>query len=158
MLALVALLLPGVGYLDSVQGVEWDRLWRDGAWKQASGFSVLGLSAVGLALSLRKRTPLVVGTFDVWRGVHVALGAAALAALFVHTGARLGARMDAVLMASFCALGAVGGAGAGVIALEHRLAPSFVRRWRRRSVWLHIVLFWPVPVLLAFHVLKSYWF
>jgi len=25
-------------------------------------------------------------------------------------------------------------------------------------VWIHILLFWPIPVLLGFHIFKSYYY
>ena len=31
-------------------------------------------------------------------------------------------------------------------------------RLRRQSTWLHILLFWPVPALLGWHIFKTYWF
>jgi nitrite reductase (NADH) large subunit len=158
--AVAMLLLPGLPYAESVQaGFRLDVLWRDSLYKQISGFSVLGLSVLGLVLSLRKRvTRIRWGGFDFWRVAHVVLGLLALSALYVHTGGRLGYQLDGALMLAFTGLVLVGGVGAAVIAFEHRLAPRVVRRWREQSVWLHILLFWPVPVLLGFHVLKSYYF
>ncbi|HUG21131.1 FAD-dependent oxidoreductase [Piscinibacter sp.] len=158
--ALAIAVLPGLPYMDSVQAAwQWDRLWRDSLYKQVSGFGVLGLTAIGLLLTFRKRIArLRLGHFDTWRFAHVAIGLAVLAVLYVHTGGRLGSQLDGALMVAFTGLILVGGASAAVIAFEHRLAPSLVRRWRSRSVWLHILLFWPVPVLLGFHVLKSYYF
>jgi len=56
LLALAFLLLPAIPYADTVQlAWRWDALWRDGLLKQISGFTVLGLFAVGLLLSPRKR-------------------------------------------------------------------------------------------------------
>lgn len=158
--AAAVLLLPGLPYAASVQdGFRLDVLWRDSLYKQVSGFSVLGLSLLGLVLSLRKRLARIRwGGFDVWRIAHVVLGLAALGTLYVHTGGRLGHQLDGALMLAFTGLVLVGGVGAAVIAFEHRLAPRVVRRWREQSVWLHILLFWPVPVLLGLHVLKSYYF
>lgn len=160
LLALGLLVLPGWAYMETVQGhVSWQRIWSETLWKQWSGYGVLALTSVGLLLSLRKRLVSVrIGHFDVWRVAHVLSGFAALLLLAVHTGARMGARIDFALMSSFVGLVAIGGIAAGVIAFEHRLQPALVRRWRQLSVWTHIVLFWPVPLLLTFHVLKSYWF
>jgi len=33
-----------------------------------------------------------------------------------------------------------------------------MNRVRSISLWAHILLLWPLPVLLGFHILKSYWF
>jgi nitrite reductase (NADH) large subunit len=157
-----ALLLgaPAVPYVPSVQaGDSWDLLWRESFWKQASGYSLLALTVVALALSLRKRwTRLRFGGFDAWRALHAALGIAIAAALLAHTGARLGSHLNAALVTSFSALVLVGALAAVTVSCEHRLAPARARRVRSALVWVHILLFWPVPVLLGFHVFKTYYF
>ena len=137
---------------------QWDVLWRDGFWKQVSGFTVLGLSALILLLSLRKRVRrFTLGGFPAWRVAHAVLGVATLAGLAVHTGGRLGSNMNFALIASFLGLVAVGSAAGGVIALEHRLGAA-AARLRRTWTWAHILLFWPIPILLVMHVLKTYYF
>ncbi len=160
MLGLLLWAVPGWAYWETVQGpIGWQRIWTDATWKQLSGYAVLALAAVGLTMSLRKRVSrLGAGDFDLWRVAHGVLGAAAMLVLAVHTGARLGAGLDFALVMCFVGLTLVGAAGACVIAGEHRLRPALVRRWRQASVWTHIVLSWPVPVLLALHIVKSYWF
>ncbi len=160
LLGLALSLLPGLAYWQSVQGdVAWQRIWTDGEWKQWSGYAVLALSLAGLLMSLRKRVSAwSAGHFDFWRLAHVLLGVVAVAALAVHTGARIGANMDAVLMLCFVGLVVVGGIGAAVIAQTHRLPARQLQRWRRVSLWAHLLLSWPLPVLLGLHVLKSYWF
>jgi nitrite reductase (NADH) large subunit len=157
--AVVMALVLAAPYSSTVQVAwQWDTLWRDGVWKQTSGFTVLGLSAVGLLLSLRKRLRrFTFGEFPLWRVAHALLGALTLVGLAVHTGGRLGANLNFALMISFLGLVAVGAVAGSVIALEHRLgagATSLRRTW----LWSHIVLSWPIPVLLTFHVLKTYYF
>ena len=78
--------------------------------------------------------------------------------LVAHTGLRLGSGLNFLLMASFSLLLLVGAVTTAVLALEHRLDTSLAQRLRRQSVWLHILLFWPVPALLGWHVFKTYWF
>ena len=51
-----------------------------------------------------------------------------------------------------------GGMLAGSIANEHKLSPTLARRLRISSLWLHLLALWPLPALLIFHVLKSYYF
>jgi nitrite reductase (NADH) large subunit len=137
---------------------QWDLLWRESFWKQASGYTVLGLTAALLAMSLRKRIArFKLGEFPVWRVVHVVLGVLTLAGLAAHTGGRLGANLNFILIASFLAVIVLGAAAGGVIALEHRLGAG-AARLRRSWVWTHILIGWPIPVLLAFHVLKTYYF
>jgi nitrite reductase (NADH) large subunit len=156
-LALALILL--IPYAATVQVPwQWDVLWRDSVWKQTSGFTVLALSALLLVLSLRKRMRrFTVGNFPIWRVAHAALGALTLAGLAAHTGGRLGSNLNFALIASFLGVVAVGSAAGGVIALEHRLGAAALRL-RRTWTWAHILLFWPIPILLALHVFKTYYF
>jgi nitrite reductase (NADH) large subunit len=138
---------------------QWDLLWRDGLIKQITGFTTLGLSVALLTLSLRKRWKRIPwGAFPLWRVVHVVLGLAALIALLLHTGMRMGANLNYLLMLSFVGLIVVGTFAAGVIGTAHRFDASLGRRLRNLSVWAHILLFWPLPALLGFHIVKAYYF
>ena len=166
-LAVVALMMAAwfpfiqnIPYPDSVQvSVRWDQLWRDSLWKQVSGFSLLFLVLLGLAVSLRKRVVKIsFGDFNAWRYLHVVLGVLALAALVVHTGLRLGDELNQILMLDFLLLTMVGAGASAVIATEHRMSPALAKRQRRKLTWLHILLFWPFPVLLGLHIVKSYYF
>jgi nitrite reductase (NADH) large subunit len=156
--AVIALLLA-VPYAATVQVPwQWDMLWRDSFWKQVSGYSVLGLVAALAVLSLRKRIRrFTLGDFPLWRVAHVLLGTLALAGIAVHTGGRLGSNLNFALMATFLSVVALGAVAGGVIALEHRLGEG-AARLRRTWLWTHILIGWPIPVLLAFHVLKTYYF
>jgi nitrite reductase (NADH) large subunit len=137
---------------------QWDVLWRDSSWKQASGFTVIGLTLVLLVMSLRKRIArFTLGGFSSWRVAHVVFGALTLGGLAVHTGGRLGSNLNLTLMASFLAVIVLGAAAGGVIALEHRLGAG-AARLRRNWLWTHILIAWPIPVLLVFHVFKTYYF
>lgn len=161
LLALPLALLPGLSYAPSWAdlSLHWDRIWRDGTFKQISGFSLLGMAVIGLALSLRKRVARVrLGGFGLWRNLHVALGLGAIGALAVHTGGRLGAGLNAWLMSVFLVLVLAGVAAGTLVALEHRLSPVLAKRLRGGLTWAHILAFWPLPVLLGFHVLKTYYF
>ncbi|MCB1775697.1 MAG: NAD(P)/FAD-dependent oxidoreductase, partial [Gammaproteobacteria bacterium] len=159
--ALMFLLGPNLPYADSVQqGWQWDMLWRDGLIKQITGFSILGLFAVGLLLSLRKRVRRFdrLGGFDGWRLAHIVLGVLVIVGLGLHTGFRTGSGLNLLLILSFTTMLLLGALSTGVIALEHRIGGALATRLRRQSVWLHILLFWPVPALLGWHVLKTYWY
>ncbi len=125
-----------------------------------SGYTLLGLSAASLLFSLRKRlAPLRrLGDFAWWRLGHVALTALALVALAAHTGFRLGSQLNFALGLTFIALLVAGGALAVGIAFEHRLAPARARQLRRVGLWSHVLLSWPLPALLAAHILKTYYF
>lgn len=147
-------------YAQSVhQSFNWDLLWRESFWKQVSGFSLLGLSAVAAVLSLRKRWwRLRLFDFALWRVAHLAIGVLALLTLLIHTGGRMGDQLNFWLSASFIGLAFAGAAGAWIVAREHALPAGRARRWRERLLWSHILLIWPMPVLLGFHVLKTYYF
>lgn len=157
-LALLAALFA-IPYPDSVQlAWTWDFLWRESFWKQASGYTVVGLSLAALALSLRKRIArLKWGDFAWWRIAHAFLALLILGALAVHTGGRLGANLNFALMVIFLGVIALGAVAGGVVALEHRLGAR-AARLRRAWNWAHLIVFWPVPALLGMHVLKSYYF
>jgi nitrite reductase (NADH) large subunit len=152
----LAVLIP---YAATVQVPwQWDVLWRESFWKQVSGFTVLGLTVLLLALSLRKRIRrFTLGDFPIWRVVHAVLGALTLLALLVHTGGRLGSNLNFALIASFLGVVALGSVAGGVVALEHRLGAA-AAQLRRAWTWSHILLFWPIPMLLALHVFKTYYF
>ncbi len=158
--ALAGLLAPALPYARSVDVAwQWDVLWRDSFWKQVSGYTVLALVVASLVMSLRKRwSRFSLGDFPLWRVAHAVLGALTLGALAVHTGGRLGSQLNFLLMSFFLALLLVGSVAGGVVALEHRLIPANGRRLRAGWTWTHILLAWPIPALLIFHVLKTYYF
>lgn len=136
-----------------------DFLWRDAWWKQASGFTLVGLMAVALALPLRKRIPaLAKGSFTRWRLVHSAVGLATILAAGIHTGMRLGVNLNLALMACFVGLVALGAVAGVVTSLEHRLPPRAGSALRIAWTRAHVALFWPLPVLLLFHVLAVYFY
>jgi len=157
----ITIAMPAIPYADSVQAAwQPDILWRDGLFKQITGFSILGLFAIGLLVSLRKRVKRFAktGKYDYWRLGHLALGLLAIAALAAHTGLRTGHGLNFALMTSFSAMLLLGGLTGLVIAFEHRIGGALATRLRRQSGLLHILLFWPVPLLLGWHIFKSYWF
>lgn len=159
-LAALYILVWRIPYAHSVQvPFRWDELWRNELFKQLSGFCVLGMMLAGLLISLRKRVKKVrLGEFYQWRMVHVVLGVVALMALVAHTGFRLGSELNLVLMLNFLLLAIAGANASTVIANEHRMVTSLAKKQRNQWNWMHIVLFWPLPVLLGFHVLKTYYY
>lgn len=159
-MAVLTCLMPAIGALDSVQAtVRWDVLWTDGLVKQISGYSLLGLSLVGLLLSLRKRVKRFKwGEVANWQVIHVVLGAAILIGLFAHTGFSLGENLNKFLVLDFIALLLVGAVGGVLIGLQPRLRAGSAKKWRDRLLWAHILAFWPLPILLAFHITSVYYF
>ncbi len=156
----ILLLLPiSLNYASSVQSsITFDFLWRSSFWKQVTGYSTVGFTTLALLMSFRKRIKrFSFGDFAYWRIVHVALAVVGLFALVAHTGGRLGSNLNFLLMGSFVALLVTGVAAAGVLGLQHKLSGDSARL-RSQFTWAHILLFWPVPVLLGFHIFKSYYF
>jgi len=160
-LALTILFAQPIPFADSVQGGlrNLDVLWRDSFWKQATGFTLLGLALISLLMSLRKRIKRFAwGEFGHWRAVHAVLGTITLLALVSHTGFRLGHNFNLILMTNFLALAGVGALAGAVTTLERRLQPVAAKRLRAFWTGAHIALVWPLPVLVVFHVLMAYYF
>ncbi|MGD9785628.1 MAG: FAD-dependent oxidoreductase [Hyphomicrobiaceae bacterium] len=160
LLATIVLLLPRFPLAGSIADVGLpERLWLDGYWKQVSGYTLLALAVIAAVLSLRKRVkPFRIGNYDVWRIVHAAVGAGAVIALAAHSGFRLGANLNFWLIASFLLLMLSGAATALVTANEHRLDQEPAVRLKSIGFWLHLIAFWPLPLLLAVHVLSVYFY
>ncbi len=78
--------------------------------------------------------------------------------LILHTGLRMGDNFNFLLMFCFVAIALIGAVVGMVSALESGGASIALGRWRRYSGWIHLGLFWPLPVLLGFHILSSYYF
>jgi len=159
-LAALTAMMPPLALGRSVEhDPAWHQLLTDPGWRRVTGFTLLGLAAASLALSLRKRIARFAwGDFGWWRVLHTGLGLAGLAGLFLHTGWRLGSNFNRLLMLDFLALALIGALAGSVIALESRLDARSARRLRAGWTWAHIVLTWPLPVLLTFHVLSAYYF
>ena len=149
-----------LGFADSVDGQTLFELWsRDSLLRQISGFFLLGGSALALLLSLRKRISwLAFGSFGGWRQVHAGLGLLTVAGLLWHTGFSLGENLNRWLMISFLLVIAWGAVAAMLALAEAKLAGQWPVTVRRRTTWVHILVFWPVPVLLGFHILSAYFF
>ncbi len=154
---LVALLLPAWPSSQSVQaGLRLDLLWIDGFWKQVSGFTLLGLAVLAAFLSVRKRVKATwLGGYDLWRVLHVVVGALSLGILFLHSGFNLGVNLNLALMISFLSLVLIGAAAGAITSLDHQLGGSGTVS-KRLLVWLHIIAFWPLPLLLTFHIISTY--
>ncbi|MGB1090695.1 MAG: FAD-dependent oxidoreductase [Oceanobacter sp.] len=133
--------------------------WIDSDKRQITGFTLLGLTVVSLIMSLRKRIrSFGFISFAFWRWMHVVLTTAMLAILFLHTGVSEFQGINAWLIYSFWTTALL-----GVISslLTHKEAAKPGISSKRHKRWLvmgHIIAFWPLPVLLSFHVLSVYWF
>jgi nitrite reductase (NADH) large subunit len=158
LVAVAALLLPAWPFSASVEaGIGLDRLWRDGTVKQITGYTLVTLSLFIAFLSVRKRIGWNwLGGYRVWRVLHAGVGTAALAALFLHTGFNLGHNLNRWLMLTFLAVAMAGSITGIVTAREHVALADGRRSWRGAVTFLHIVTFWPLPLLLLLHVLTVY--
>ncbi len=159
---LATIFSPNMQMADSVESwwYQVDQFWRDNVIKQITGYTVAGMFVVGLLLSLRKRFGWFrVGHFARWRVFHAAFGLSSLAALFFHTGFRFGHNLNFWLMFTFVGLNLLG-AFAGIVSAIESTGTSGValraRRLRPALTYAHVVLFWPLPVLLIFHILSVY--
>lgn len=159
-LGLLLLLLWGpIPYSTSVAqaGIDW--LWTHALAKQLSGFTLLGLALLSLLLSLVKRLRwLRLGNFNGWRLFHAALGTLCIVVLVLHTGLQLGLNLNRLLMLDFLLLVLAGAVAAIATGKEARLSRRTGKRLRGVMTWTHTLLFWPLPVLLGFHILTVYYF
>ena len=139
-----------------------DVLWRSDLARQITGWTTLALMAIGLLFSLRKRAGWFRwGSYGFWRAAHGVLGSAMLIGVAVHSGLRVGENLNLALSMCLMALSVAGSAAGVLSALEPRLRSSAAMRvrWLRpRLTTLHTLLFWPLPTLIAAHVVSFYWF
>jgi len=161
--ALMKLIGP-IEFADSVSGSrrQIDFFWRDDFWKQVSGYTLLGITVLSLLFSMRKRIQRIRwGQFGNWRMAHGILGAITLVGVVTHTGMHWGSNLNFWLMSLFIGLNLLGGFTGLVTSLESRVTGGtalMLRQWRPRLTWLHILLFWPLPLLIAAHVFSIYYY
>ena len=159
-LALCVLMVPGIKVGESVNApAMFEHLWNDKFWKQVTGFTLLGLSVVGALMSVRKRINSErLGKFAYWRLMHILLGMGCAVTLMLHSGLHLGDNLNRWLMLNFLAVLILGSLAGSVVALSHRLQPVPARRTVKFWSWLHILVTWPLPILLGMHILTVYYF
>jgi len=162
---LVALSFMFFGPIPFSQSVQtnWsiDFLWTDSVWKQVTGYTILALTVIGMGMSLRKRWQKVVrtGNFAWWRIMHLGTGLLALTLLFVHTGMNAGEHFNFLLMLSFLGALVIGSAVGLLTVIENRM-PDATSAYHAKT-WLknaHIAIVWPLPVLIAIHIVLAYYF
>lgn len=141
---------------------QLDFIWRNGFWKQVTGYTLLGITGLSLLLSLRKRIKWFrLGAFGTWRMAHGILGLTTLLGILLHTGFHLGSNLNLWLMMCFLSVNLLGALTGVVAAIESRgagPAATSIRQWRPRLTWIHILLFWPLPILIAAHVFCVYYY
>ena len=159
-LALLIALLPEVSVSTSVQTQSWfEGIWNDKFYKQVTGFTLLGLTVIGLLMSLRKRLRLErLGEFAYWRLLHIILGALCTGILIFHTGFHLGDNLNRLLIVDFLGVLLLGSTAGLIVALSHKLSSTRSMKLRKFWSWVHILFAWPLPALLSIHILTVYYF
>ena len=157
------ILVGPLDYADSVQSSfrAVDALWREVSWRRITGFVLLGITSLTLLLSARKRLNWFRKVpYGFWRAVHTVTGLVTVLGVAIHTGLRFGHALNFLLMTVFLGANLVGGTTGVLTALETRTSGAtgrWVRKWRPRLTLAHILLLWPLPILIAFHILTSYY-
>lgn len=154
------LLVPAQETAASVQGVSWfEKIWNDKFWKQISGFSLLGLTLIGLNMSLIKRAKLKkIGSFSLWRVMHIFIGLFCVFILILHTGFHVGNNLNFLLFINFISVLLVGVLTGLVLSFGNKFSAGSNLTLRKFTSWMHIFATWPLPVLLSVHILSVYYF
>ena len=157
--ATAVLLAPRIPVPDRFGPSLLHLLWFDELWQQWSGYLLLGFSGLGLlAMLLLKLRPVArLGGGHWWRLTHVGFGLCCAALLFAHTGFRLGANLNAALMASYLAalaFGALAGIATNGAPRLRRMGMS--AKLRSTLMRLHRAALYPLPALVAIHILIVY--
>jgi nitrite reductase (NADH) large subunit len=130
--------------------LHWEFFLREPAAQQATGFGLLGLALLTLALPLRKRLALrLPGAPELWRLLHAGLGVLLVGAAALHTGLRHGHRLNLALSVAVLAL-----LGSGALSAAGWRRGGWAQAWR----WAHLALLWPALGLLAAHVVAVYYY
>ena len=135
----------------------WQTLITDSFCKQFTGYTMTTMAVLSLVITLRKRTLwLEKFNFRHLRVIHVVLATSTLAVLIAHTGFHRGSNLNRLLFWSFLAA-SLTGAMVGVVSGAEARLPLIVRSWRRPLTFWHILCLWPLPLLIAFHIVSVYW-
>jgi nitrite reductase (NADH) large subunit len=151
--------MPPLKPPSSVTEFQYQITWTDSLWKQVTGFTILGLTLIGLSMSLEKRRQSKwIGEFEHWRLLHAILGFLALGLLFLHTGATFGMNLNRLLMVNFLGVAVLGGLTGGIVSWANASGSVKGPKLRRYWYWIHVVVAWPLPILLSVHILTVYYF
>lgn len=155
----VTLLAKPLLYAISVESYWYqvDQLWRDGTLKQFTGYSLFALCLLAMWLPIQKRfRALKTGRYAIWRAIHTLTGVLSLIILFLHTGFHFGANFNAWLLLVFAILNLSGGL-VGVFTGFSARGGAIFTRLRPYVAWFHILCFWPIPILVLFHIFSVYY-
>lgn len=151
---------PAIPVSDSViNPAPLQTIWHDHFWKQVTGFTLLGLSGAGLLMSLRKRIKKpYFGPFPYWRLAHIVLGIGCAITVILHTGMHFGENLNRLLIMDFLAVLLLGGGAGLALTLGHLIRANLAEKLKYYWTWGHILLVWPLPILIAMHILTVYYF
>ncbi|HEY7772747.1 MAG TPA: FAD-dependent oxidoreductase [Marinagarivorans sp.] len=160
LLVLLFATLPAIPVGESVQQPSFlEFIWNDKFYKQVTGFSILAITLLAMIFSIRKKIhDKKLGDFSHWRLAHALLALIAGTLVYLHTGLHAGENLNFWLLANFLAAFAIGAITASAIALAHKIKPSKAQTLRSQMRWLHILVAWPLPVLVLMHILSVYYF
>jgi nitrite reductase (NADH) large subunit len=117
---------------------------------EATGFALLALCGLALALPIAKRwLPRRGARLALYRVVHAAIGVTAAGAVAVHTGMQLGANLNRLVMVSFLVLLGTGALLGALTSASRAPHPSL----RALVAFAHTLVLWVLPALLGFHIL-----
>lgn len=142
-------------WTSSYRQIDW--LWRDPIARQITGYFLLLVALLSFAWGYWRRVQRLHERAQRARiGTHALTAAAALLLWLVHTGGRIGYGLNRWLLLTLL-LVAITGALAGAAWLQAAQSP-----WQRRAATGLRVLHWfallPVPALLLFHIVKTYYY
>ena len=134
----------------------------DSLIRQITGYSILGLTLLAASLSLRKRVKkFQFGSFKGWRLLHAIIGFLSVVILMAHTGFSAGKNINLILFTTFSIINLFGFITGFASAFEffgmNKLS-AFCRKWKPQITFIHMLAFWPLPVLLVFHIIQAYYF
>lgn len=160
LLTMAIVLIPKIPASQTVQtGFRFDELIRSNSYKQITGFTVIALLVIGMILTLRKRLKWFTKIkFSNFRMFHMVSGILGLLLVGLHTGFSLGNNFNFLLMLNYLLLSAVGAMAGITTALSNKNQSPGSVAVRRFSTIGHIILIWPFPVLITYHVLMVYFY
>jgi nitrite reductase (NADH) large subunit len=130
--------------------------------RQVSGYSILTMMLLISTMSARKRFERFnLGKMTTWRQYHGWLAVVALVLLGFHSGFSTGNNLSFYLLMTFIAanvLGCLNGLACASESFKFGWWSDFCRKHRTAITYAHIVTIWPLPILLAFHIIQAYYF
>ena len=160
----IVVFMPTIWGGESYESDQWQRtaFLQDRDFRQITGFTMLGLTVLAGLISVRKRIRKISFVkFSIWRILHGLFGLTSIIVLMFHTGFSAGQNLNFMLFTSFTLINFLGFLTGMASAFEYfglTKVEAFCRKWRQQITFLHILAFWPLPVLLTFHIIQAYYF